>query len=111
MSIEREDLISIYDDPIGEIPAVPIGQFSHVDGNGHKRPDGEVEEVKQIASDVEAEVTDRPSGEHNTTVIKHSRWVWVGGVIGTAMGVTVAGIATAFAIEHHRRKNIRLSKK
>lgn len=106
MSIERNvvDLSSLYDDPIGEIPQIPIGVFGHTDGNSNKKPDGEVAEMKEIASQVGAEITDRPNGEHNTIVIKHRAWIWVGGALATAMGLTAAGLGTAFAIEHHRRK-------
>lgn len=103
MSIEKEDSLSMYDDPLGEVPEVPIGQFSHVDGNGHKRPDGEVAEVQQVASDVGAEVIPKPNGADDTTVIKHRAWLWVGGAVGA--GITVLGLGTAFAIEHHRRKS------
>jgi len=112
MSAERnagflgnEDSISMYDSPLGEVPAVPIGYFAHTDGNGHKRPEGEVEEMKDVASRVGAETTDRPHGEHSGTVIRHKAWLWVGGALATAMGVTAAGLGTAFAIEHHRRKH------
>lgn len=101
---DNDGPLSMYDDPLGEIPPVPIGQFAHVDGNGHKRPDGEVREIKELASEVEAEVTDSPIGEHNSTVIRHKAYVWISGAIAVAMGLTTAGIGTAFAIEHHRRK-------
>ena len=99
------DLSDIYDNPMGEIPAIPIGHISHVDGNGHKKTDAEVSELKDMAFEVGAEVTNRPHGEHDSTVIRHKAWVWVGGALGAALGLTVAGLGTAFAIEHHRRKN------
>ena len=105
MLIEREDSMSMYDDPTGEVPAIPIGHISHIDGNGHKKTDAEVSELKDMASKVGAEVTDRPHGEHDSTVIRHKAWIWVGGALGTALGLTAAGLGTAFAIEHHRRKN------
>lgn len=101
--LNTEDLSSMYDNPVGEIPAIPIGHISHMDGNGHKKTEAEVAELKDVATEVGAEVTDRPHGEHNSTVIRHKAWVWVGGVIGTTIGLV--GLGTAFAIEHHRRKN------
>ncbi len=116
MSAERsaeffseKDPLSIYDNPLGEVPAVPIGSYSHVDGNGNKKSAVEVAEVKNVASIVGAEMTDTPNGEHNSIVIKHRAWIWVGGALATAMGLTAAGVGTAFAIEHHRRKNRRTS--
>ncbi len=99
----KEDPLSIYDNPLGEIPVVPISQFSHVDGNGHKRPDGEVEEFKSMALKAGAQLTDRPNGVYNSTVIKHKAWIWIGGALATAMGLTAVGVGTALAIEHHRR--------
>lgn len=119
MSAERnaeflggEDSMSMYDNPLGEIPSVPIGQFSHVElsnnGDGtvtvNKKTNAEIQEVRNVASEVGAEITDRPNGEHNSTVIRHKAFVWVGGAIGVAMGLTAAGLGTVFAIEHHKRK-------
>lgn len=104
MSKEQEiDPLSMYDNPIGEVPPIPIGDFAHIDGNGRKRPE-EVTEIKDVALEVGAEVTDKPYGEHNSTVIKHKAWVWVGRAVGAAIGLTAFGLGTAFAIEHHRKK-------
>lgn len=110
--LEREELLSMYDNPLGEVPSVPIGQFSHVDssvkdGNVYtsSKSDSEINDVAAVASEVGAEVTPRPNGEYNSTVIKHKAWLWIGGALGAAMGLTAAGLGTAFAIEHHRRKN------
>lgn len=124
MSAERnpeflgnDDPLSIYDYPLGEMPAVPIGQVSHVelsineDGtvNVSKKTDAEIQEVRDVASEVGAEVIDTTNGEHKSTVVKHKGWIWVGRAIGVAMGVTAIGATTAFAIEHHRRKSRRSS--
>lgn len=95
----------IYDQAIGEIPSVPIGQLAHVDSNGSSRY-SQVADIKSAAEHVGAEVTDKPHGEHDSTVITHKAWVWVGGALAAAMGLTAAGIATTnFAIEHHKRKH------
>ena len=91
MSIERnpegfnEDLSSAYDYPIGEIPAIPIGQFSHVElsnnGDGtvsvSRKSDAEIQEVRDVASEVGAEIIDTTNGEHESTVIKDKAYVWI----------------------------------
>lgn len=123
MSAERnaefpgnDDPLSLYDNPPGEIPAVPIGQVSHVElpinGDGtvsvSKKSDDEMQEVEDVASAVGAEIIKTTNGEHKSTVIRHKAWLIAGGSIGTAMGL--AGIATAFAIEYHKRKSSRAFK-
>lgn len=110
MSTERgnrvldEDSLSMYDNAIGEVPADPIGHISHVDGNGRVKTEMELNELIQAAEIAGSEVTKKPHGEHNSTVFRHKRWVWVGGALAAAMGLTAAGLGTVFAIEHHKRK-------
>lgn len=76
----------------------------------NKKPDAEVQQVRDVASEVGVETIDTLNGEYKSTVIKHRAWIWVGGAIGTAVGVTVVGLGTAFVIEQYKRKSKRTSK-
>lgn len=107
MSKEIDDPLSMYDNPIGEVPVVPIGFLGYVDGNGKKMTAGELAEVREVARIVGAGTTERPIGDHNGTVIEHGRWVWVRGALAAALGLTALGLGTAFGIERHRRRRRR----
>lgn len=99
----KPDPNALYDYPLGDIPSQPIGQVSHKDRNGHKSPE-ELAEIRSLALETGAEIVDKPNGEYDTSVIKHKRWVWLGGA-AAGVGLTALGIGTAYAIEYHKRKN------
>lgn len=99
----KSDPNSLYDYPFGDIPSQPIGQISHKDGNGSKSPE-ELAEIRSLALETGAEIVDKSNGEYNTSVIKHKRWIWLGGA-AAGIGLTALGIGTAYAVEHHKRKN------